>query len=140
MKIFLDTNILLDLLLEREKVKEAMIILNSIDRGVYEGVILDITLINIDYISRKQQVDAKDFLKLLVQDCKVIGADNNLSIEALNLDNSDFEDSLQYVCAKNSGCEYIISNDKSFYRGEIEVLSSSEFVNKLFLFSYILLL
>jgi len=133
MKIFLDTNILLDLLLEREKVKEAMIILNSIDRGVYEGVILDITLINIDYISRKQQVNAKEFLKLLVQNCKVIGADNNLSIEALDLDNNDFEDSLQYVCAKNSGCEYIISNDKKFYHGEIEVLSSSEFVNKLLL-------
>jgi len=133
MKIFLDTNILLDLLLEREKVKEAIIILNSIDRGVYEGVILDITLINIDYISRKQQVDAKDFLKILVQDCKVVGADNNLSMEALNLDNSDFEDSLQYICAKNSGCEYIISNDKKFYHGEIEVLSSSEFVNKMFL-------
>jgi len=128
MKIFLDTNILLDLLLEREKVKEAMIILNSIDRGVYEGVVLDITLINIDYISRKQQVNAKEFLKLLVQNCKVIGADNNLSIEALNLDNSDFEDSLQYVCAKNSNCTYIISNDKKFYHGEIEVLSSSEFV------------
>jgi len=37
MKIFLDTNILLDLLLERENFKEAMIILNSVERGIYEA-------------------------------------------------------------------------------------------------------
>ena len=49
MKIFLDTNILLDLLLDREGSHDALIILNSIDIGLFEGFISDITLINIDY-------------------------------------------------------------------------------------------
>ena len=129
MKIFLDTNILLDLLLQREKTKEAMIILNSIDRGAYDGVISDITLINIAYVARKQKVNTKDFLKALVQTCKITGANNALSSEALALDNSDFEDSLQYVCAKSEGCDYIISNDKRFYQGEIDVLNSDKFVD-----------
>ena len=128
MKIFLDTNILLDLLLQREKFEEAMIIFNSIEKGIHEGVVLDITLVNVEYISRKQEIDTKEFLKLMVENCKVVGADNNLSMEALNLNNNDFEDSLQYVCAKNEMCEQIITNDKGFYLGELEVLGSSEFV------------
>ena len=129
MKIFLDTNILLDLLLQRAKFEEAMIILNSIERGVHEAVILDISLINVAYIFRKQEVDVKGFLKLLIQNCKIVGADNKLSLEAVELDNADIEDSLQYVCAKHERCEQIITNDKGFYVGEIEVVGSEKFVD-----------
>ena len=129
MKVFLDTNILLDLLLQREKCEEVMILLNSIERGVHEGVILDITLVNIDYIAGKQKVDVKEFLKLIVQNCKIVGANNELSMEALALDNNDFEDSLQYVCAKHERCEQIITHDKGFYLGDIDIVSSSEFVD-----------
>ncbi|CAA6826540.1 MAG: Unknown protein [uncultured Sulfurovum sp.] len=129
MKIFLDTNILLDLLLEREKFEEALIILNSIERGMNEGIILDITLVNVDYIAKRQKVDATEFLKLIVKNCKVVGANNELSMEALELDNKDFEDSLQYVCAKDERCEQIVTNDKGFYLGELEVVSSSAFVD-----------
>lgn len=128
MKIFLDTNILLDLLLERDKFEEAMIILNSVERGIHEAVILDITLVNVDYIAKKQKVDAKEFLKLIVKNCKITSVSNDLSLEALTLDNNDFEDSLQYVCAKNEACEQIVTNDKGFYVGELEVVSSVGFV------------
>ena len=129
MKVFLDTNILLDLLLQREKFEEAMIILNSIERGVHEAVVLDISLVNVAYIARKQEVDVKGFLKLLIQNCKIVGADNQLSLEAVDLDNRDIEGSLQYVCAKNERCEKIITNDKGFYVGEIEIVGSEEFVD-----------
>ena len=128
MKIFLDTNILLDLLLEREKFEEAMIILNSVERGIHEAVILDITLVNVDYIAKKQKVDAKEFLKLIVKNCKITSVSNDLSLEALILDNNDFEDSLQYVCAKNEACEQIVTNDKGFYLGDVKVVSSVAFV------------
>jgi len=127
-KIFLDTNILLDLLLEREKFEEAMIILNSVERGIHEAVILDITLVNVDYIAKKQKVDAKEFLKLIVKNCKITSVSNDLSLEALILDNNDFEDSLQYVCAKNEACEQIVTNDKGFYLGDVKVVSSVAFV------------
>ena len=130
MKIFLDTNILLDLLLEREKFEEAMIILNSVERGIHEAVILDITLVNVDYIAKKQKVDAKEFLKLIVKNCKITSVSNDLSLEALALDNNDFEDSLQYVCAKNEACEQIVTNDKGFYVGDVEVVSSVAFVEE----------
>ena len=129
MKIFLDTNILLDLLLDRQYVQEAIIILNAIERGVYEGFILDISLVNIAYVSRKQGVDASDFLALLIKNCKIVGADNLLSSEALGLKHNDYEDALQYTCAKGSGCEYIVTNDKKFYVGEVHPISSVKFIN-----------
>ncbi len=64
-----------------------------------------------------------------MQTCKITGANTVLSTEALALDNSDFEDSLQYVCARSEGCDVIISNDKRFYQGEIDVLNSDIFID-----------
>ena len=128
MKIFLDTNILLDLLLERDKFEEAMIILNSVERGIHEAIILDITLVNVDYVAKKQKVDAKEFLELVVKNCKITSVSNALAMVALALDNNDFEDSLQYVCANNEACDQIVTNDKEFYIGEVEVVSSVGFV------------
>lgn len=45
--------------------------------------------------------------------------------EAMHLmsDKDDFEDILQYICALHSHCTVIITNDKNFYRGEIELRS-----------------
>ncbi len=39
----------------------------------------------------------------------------------------DLEDSLQYLLAKKSNCELIISNDKKFYSEDIKLLSSEMF-------------
>jgi predicted nucleic acid-binding protein len=50
--------------------------------------------------------------------------------EALEIKNNDLEDTLQYLSAKNLKCDCIITNDKSFYKADIETLSSSEFVKK----------
>ena len=54
MKIFVDTNIFLDLILKREKFHDALLIFNAIEKKLFEGIILDITILNIDYIAKKQ--------------------------------------------------------------------------------------
>lgn len=36
----------------------------------------------------------------------------------------DFEDVLQYICAKKGECIRIVAHKKGFYRGEIELISS----------------
>ena len=45
MKLFLDTNIFLDLLFKREFYKEALQILNAIEKEQFQGYILDITIL-----------------------------------------------------------------------------------------------
>lgn len=44
----------------------------------------------------------------------------------------DFEDMLQYQCAKAAGCDYIITNDHRHYDfSDIPFFSSSAFVEQL---------
>lgn len=132
MKLFIDTNIFLDLILKRENYKEALLIFNAIEKNIYEGFVLDITLLNIDYIAKKQVKDVRTFLYLINNNFQIVGASNELFNEALNLKNSDLENNLQYICAKKMSCDLIISNDKDFYSKDIEVLSSLEFVKRFF--------
>ena len=58
---------------------------------------------------------------------KVISNAINLCKTKLNL---DFEDVIQSLCAKESGCSTIISNDKNFYDCGVPVISAWEFIKK----------
>ena len=130
MKIFLDTNIFLDLILKREKYEDAIIILNSVESKLFEATILDITLLNIDYIAKKQVKDIREFLVAVNKSFEVVGANNKDIAKALKLNNKDFEDNLQYILAKEKKCKIIVTNDKNFIKKDIEVLSSSEFIKR----------
>lgn len=130
MKIFIDTNIFLDLILKRDDFEKALLIFNAIERRVIDGTIADITILNIDYIAKKQVKDIRDFLKHINQRFQIVGADNESISEALNIDNNDLEDNVQYILTKKHKCEIIVSNDKTFYSKNIPVISSAEFVEK----------
>ena len=131
MKIFIDTNVFLDLLLKREFYKEALEILDGVGDGRWRGYILDITVLNIDYVAKKQMKNIQAFIQLLNDTFTIVGADNAVIEEALVLENSDFEDSVQYIVAKNSACDAIVTNDKNFVKSsEIAVLSSKQFLEK----------
>ena len=128
MKIFIDTNIFLTLLLQREGYEDARKILNACANGLFQGVLCDISLLNIDYVASKQTKNIRDFLKILNDIFVVSGADNSLFQLALEIDNNDLEDNVQYLCAKIHHCTVIVSDDKSFYQGSISVLGSNDFV------------
>ena len=130
MKIFVDTNIFLDLILKRENFDKSLLIFNAIERRFFTGVILDITILNIDYIANKQIKDVKEFLNLINTKFEVIRASNSMIEQALKIDNKDLEDNLQYIVAIESDCELIITNDKNFYIKDLSVLTSNEFVKK----------
>ncbi len=131
MKIFIDTNVFLDLLLKRELYNEALEILDGVANGRWSGYVLDITVLNIDYVAKKQMKNIQEFIQLLSGTFTIVGADNAVIEEALSLENNDFEDSVQYIVAKNLACDVIVTNDKDFVKnGEIEVLSSKRFLEK----------
>ena len=130
MKIFIDTNVFLDVILNRENVQASTQILNSCHQQIFDGYVADITLLNIDYIASKQTKDIRVFLQIINDSFTVVGADNKVFDLALNIDNKDLEDSVQYVCASMQKCDVIVSNDKKFYRGDVEVLNSLGFVER----------
>ncbi len=127
MKIFVDTNIFLDLILKREHYKEALLILNAIEKKHFEAFILDITILNIDYIAKKQTKDIRDFLRAINALFNIIGGSNLSVRKALGLDNVDLEDNLQYISAKESKCNLIVTNDRKFISKDIKLFSSEEF-------------
>jgi predicted nucleic acid-binding protein len=130
MKIFIDTNIFLDVILKREYYKEGLLILNNCSDKLFKGVISDITILNIDYIARKQIKDLRKFLKVINANFFVIGADNNMFSAALEIKNIDLEDNIQYCSAQDNDCEMIITNDRTFYEQDLKVISSSDFVKE----------
>lgn len=130
MKIFVDTNIFLDLILKRENFHDALLIFNAIEKKLFEGIVLDISLLNIDYVAKKQVKSVKAFISQINDNFQVVGITNNLVTKALKIDNDDMEDTLQYLSASKENCHCLITNDKHFYTDKIETLTSSEFVSK----------
>jgi predicted nucleic acid-binding protein len=130
MNIFIDTNVFLDLILKRENYKESLLIFDAIAKKHFDAVILDITILNIDYIAKKQTKSTTEFLTTVNQFIKVVGATNEMIEKALDIDNADLEDNLQYICAKKLKCKLIITNDKKFYSEDIEKFTSKDFVAK----------
>ncbi|MDD3466278.1 MAG: PIN domain-containing protein [Campylobacterales bacterium] len=130
MRVFVDTNIFLDVVLGRQNSQDSLILLNAIEKNIFEGIILDITIPNIDYVAKKQVREIREFLTLVNSTFEVIGATNTVMKEALEMNNADLEDNLQYICAKLSKCDVIVTNDKAFPKIDIDTLTSQEFVEK----------
>ena len=130
MKIFLDTNIFLNLLLKREGYEEAVVILNACSQNIFRGFVCDITLLNIDYIASKQVKDICNFLKAVNEVFTIVGLDNAMFKKALDINNRDLEDNAQYICAEENSCHLVVSDDRAFYKGDVIVLSSKDFVKK----------
>ena len=117
MKAFLDTNILLDLLLEREGYELCARIFQLKDDGTIELCASVLTMINVAYVYRKTvgQSSAVGNLKYISALLDVLPMDNDTIQQALYLEGKDFEDILQYICAAQNHCDCVITrNSKDF--------------------------
>lgn len=127
-KYFLDANIILDLIdsdrgnieITRQFVKEAIVSGNGLCTSC------DI-FTTVYYVASKKLSSLSIIAELekLLTFIDVIAIDIDTIKEAMALmgEKDDFEDMLQYVCALRSRSSLIVTNDKNFYRGEIELCS-----------------
>ncbi|MBO7544756.1 MAG: PIN domain-containing protein [Bacteroidales bacterium] len=117
MKVFLDTNILLDLLLERDGYEDSAVLFQLQDEGKVKLYVSLLTMVNLEYVYKKTvgQNHAIANLKYLSSLVEVLPMDGEQLQKAMMLDGKDFEDVLQAVCASEGGCDYLITrNDKDF--------------------------
>lgn len=117
MKVFLDTNIVLDLLLERDGYEEAARILQLQEEEKFTVCVSILTMVNVAYVYRKTvgQRMAVVNLKYLSALMEVLPMDGAMLQQAIYQDGPDFEDILQAVCAAEAGCNYIVTrNQKDF--------------------------
>lgn len=126
MRVLIDTNVVLDLLQEREPfVKNAARLFERIDAGEIEGFITATTITNIYYIIRKAagKVVAQDAISQILSDLNICAVDLNVLEQALALNFEDFEDAVQYACAVVHNLDAIVTRDLSgFVNAEIPVV------------------
>ena len=135
MKILIDTNVVLDLLLQREPfATSAIALFEQIERGNLAGYIAATTITNIFYIIRKtegREVAIAAIHRLLIglQFCAV---DRQTVTTALTLGLKDFEDSIQLACATIAQLDAIVTRDrKDFIGSTLPVYSPTEILNQI---------
>ena len=129
MNIFIDTNVFLDALLNRDDGLSKKLI-QHLERQNVEISMSDISLINIAYIVRKEFTadEIKEIIAILLKKHIIVCANQKIIKDANNSKFKDFEDGVQYFCAKEIEADLIISNNKKdFSESDIFVLNTVEF-------------
>lgn len=131
-KLFIDTNIVLDLLAKRPEYASAAKVFTLADQGELELYVSSLTFANTHYILVKHEGKEKT-LKIL-RDLELIVTIIDLSGKIVRLalndkDFTDFEDGLQYYSALENGMEVIITrNQKDFKHSKLPVMNADQFL------------
>ena len=117
-KVFLDTNILMDLLLERPDFEEAAVILQAGEDGRIELCCSYLTMANLAFILRKNTTPARlaPTLMQIQSLLEVLPMDASQMEQACWINGRDFEDVLQAVCAHAAGCSHIVTRNPADFR------------------------
>jgi predicted nucleic acid-binding protein len=131
-KLFLDTNIVLDLLGEREPFYDsAAKIVTLADKGEIKLAVSALTYATLFYLLSK--FEDKEIVKEKLRKFKVIAETVDLTDQIIDKGLIskflDFEDALQYHCAVKLDCNVLITrNGKDFKESEIPVMTAGEYL------------
>ncbi len=125
MKVFLDTNVIVDFLAEREGFfHPAAVIIDLAKNGEYDIVVSATTFINSFYLLKKHYPteDIYEKLERLAAYSNISPIDSLTIKEGLKMKAKDFEDSVQWLSSNSIPADVIVTRDKHFkeYKGEIK--------------------
>lgn len=129
LKIFIDTNIFLDSYLGRDNGVSHRVFSFLEEKG-FEIYLNDISIINIAYLIRKvfSKDEIREKINLITTHYHIVCASEKIIVNANNSDFKDFEDGVQYFCAKEVDADLILTNNKKdFQASGIDVMSAEEF-------------
>ncbi len=133
--IFLDTNIVLDLLAHRMPFyTEAAKLFSLADKKKIKLSISALCLADSNYILSKQhpEMEARKVLRKFKVLVSVLPLDDKISELALNSDFKDFEDAIQYFTAIENDQDLIITRNQSdFKESKIPVMTAGEFIKSI---------
>ena len=136
MNVLIDTNIVLDILLQREPYYENAVSISILsEKGYISSFISASAVTDVFYIAKKElkNIDIVcELLKNILSIIHIASVTENSIHEALDLEWDDFEDAVQYISGKNVSADYIITrNPKDFNNSLINIISPEEFLNKI---------
>ena len=134
MKLFLDTNILMDIVFERPICLDVESkILQIAYKGQVKVAISSLSLVNTIYVAKKYgktDENVKTTLFALSKLIDVIDIRGNDAVGTLVNGWKDYEDGLQYCSAVNYNADFIITRDKKgFAPSNIPVHTPQEFID-----------
>ena len=132
LKVYIDTNVYLNSIENRDKgvSKSVLAFLAQKDIQLYLN---DLTIINVHYIAKKNRTreEITQILKVILKKQEIVSIDKEIIYSSLDSEFKDFEDGVQYFCAKRVDADFIItSNKKDFAHSEIKVLTPLEFYSE----------
>jgi predicted nucleic acid-binding protein len=130
MRVFLDTNIIIDFIeLTRKNHKKADRLIGFLSDRDIETAISEDMITTIFYISKNKK-KVSEFLKSIIGKWLIFPYGKNVISEAIGLaynDSLDLEDALQCICARENSCDYFITSDKKFIKCVIDIVTYDEF-------------
>ncbi|MDQ3555162.1 MAG: PIN domain-containing protein [Gemmatimonadota bacterium] len=124
MRLLIDINVALDVILERDPwVTEGALLFSAIQEGRAEGYLAGHTIPTIHYIVRENRRDrgvADAAVTRLLRIFSVVAAENAELLQALAFGFADFEDAVQAACAVKVNADWIVTrNVKDFRKSAI---------------------
>ncbi len=135
-KVFLDTNILVDLIADRRPFsKHAIEIFKSAEEHKVQLFTSSHSIATAHYLLKKyvEEKELRNILLNLLEFLEVIPVDLDVLKKGLRSNHKDFEDAVQIYCASLiAGINFIVTrNTKDFKTSEIAVLTPDEMCLKL---------
>ncbi|MFN5576313.1 MAG: type II toxin-antitoxin system VapC family toxin [Bacteroidota bacterium] len=132
--IFVDTNIIIDLLAKRDLFyKDAQALFTLSDKKEIQLCISSLSFANAYYsiVKHHKDIDAKKYLAKFKVLVKVLPLEDKAIELALASDFNDFEDGLQYFIAMDNESDIIITrNKKDFKNAKIPVMTAGEYIRR----------
>lgn len=135
MRVLVDTNIVLDFLLQREPFfQDAELLFQAIDVGEIVGYVTATTVTDIFYISRRHTrsvEQARQAVSEILTAMMICPVDRVVLESAFNSGLADFEDAVQIFSAVNQGSKAIATRDaQGFLSSPIPILSIQELLQQ----------
>lgn len=136
MKILVDTNVILDVLLKREPFyHDGAKVLNLSSKGNVDLFVSASAVTDIYYIANqtiKNRSEIKNLLSRLLKVVSIASVSEDMIKRALELPWKDFEDSVQYSVALLQEMEGIVTRNPNDYKeAEIDIWMPEELLRKL---------
>ena len=132
MSVILDTDVVLDVLLEREPYAEAAVhVFCLIEKSRTEAYLCATTITTIDYLLRRSlaKSKARDALRRLLSLFEIATVNRPVIERALESKIQDFEDAVLKEAAQMAGADFIITRDtKDFTGSSLKVCDPDEFL------------
>ena len=134
-RVFIDTNIMLDFLGERQPYYDAIARMATLsEKGKLQMVVSPISFATVNYfLSKFENANtAKEKLRKFKIICEICTLGERTIEKALNSSFKDFEDAIQYFGATEAGCNVIITrNGKDFKKSLLPVMTAEEYLKSI---------